>query len=72
MDSSYLFDMYIENVQRYKKTQAVHSLGKDNKPSPLLVDILSKERVGVAPTKPTAPNVPPKYVAQAAQQAGAA
>lgn len=50
MDSSYLFDMYIENVQRYKKNQAVYPTGKDNRPSPLLVDILSKERVGVAPT----------------------
>ena len=54
MDSSYLFDMYIENVQRYKKNQAVYPVGKDgqkrdNRPSPLLVDILSKERVGVAP-----------------------
>jgi len=71
MDSSYLFDMYIENVQRYKQNQAVHSSGRDNKPSPLLVDILGKERVDVAPTKPTA-NVPKKFVEQAAQQAGAA
>jgi carbamoyl-phosphate synthase small subunit len=51
MDSAYLFDMYIENVQRYKKNQAVYPTGKDNRPSPLLVDILSKERVGVAPTQ---------------------
>jgi len=50
MDSSYLFDMYIENVQRYKNNQAVYPTGKDNRPSPLLVDILSKERVGVHPT----------------------
>lgn len=49
MDSAYLFDMYLENVQRYKKIQAVFSPAKDNRPSPLLVDILSKERVGVAP-----------------------
>ncbi len=52
MDSSYLFDMYIENVQRYKKNQAVYPAGKDNRPAPLLVDILSKERVGVEPTRP--------------------
>jgi carbamoyl-phosphate synthase small subunit len=52
MDSSYLFDMYIENVQRFKKNQAVFSQAKDNRPSPLLVDILSKERVGVAPEQP--------------------
>jgi carbamoyl-phosphate synthase small subunit len=52
MDSSYLFDMYLENVQRYKKNQAVFSPAKDNRPSPLLVDILAKERVGVAPSQP--------------------
>jgi carbamoyl-phosphate synthase small subunit len=50
MDSAYLFDMYIENVKRYKENQAVYPVGKDNRPNPLLVDILSKERVGVAPT----------------------
>ena len=54
MDSSYLFDMYIDNVQRYKTNQAVYpaGVGKDNRPSPLLVDLLSKERVGVAPAQP--------------------
>ena len=51
MDSSYLFDMYLENVQRYKKNQAIFSPSKDNRPSPLLVDILAKERVGVAPSQ---------------------
>lgn len=52
MDSAYLFDMYIENVQRYKKNQAVYPAGKDNRPAPLLVDILAKERVGVEPAQP--------------------
>jgi len=70
MDSSYLFDMYIENVQRYKNNQAVYpaSAGKDNRPSPLLVDILAKERVGVAPAQPA------ENIAQAslARQAAAA
>lgn len=65
MDSSYLFDMYIENVQRYKKNQAVYPAGKDNRPSPLLVDILSKERVGVAPAQPT------ENIAKAQQAAAA-
>jgi carbamoyl-phosphate synthase small subunit len=50
MDSAYLFDMYMENVQRYKDSQPIFSKSRDNRPSPLLVDILSKERVGVAPT----------------------
>ena len=56
MDSSYLFDMYIENVQRYKKNQALYAVGSGNsgavgkgRPDPLLVDILSKGRVGVEP-----------------------
>ncbi|ETS83330.1 Carbamoyl-phosphate synthase arginine-specific small chain [Pestalotiopsis fici W106-1] len=48
MDSSYLFDKYIENVQAFKATQKVY---KDNRPSQFMLDILSKERVGVAPDK---------------------
>jgi len=48
-DSSYLFDIYIENVMRYKQSQAVFQQGRDNKPSPLLIDLLAKERVGVQP-----------------------
>jgi len=46
--------MYIEMVQRYKNNADIYPVGKDNKPSPLLVDILSKERVGVQPAQPTA------------------
>lgn len=57
MDSAYLFDMYIENVQRYKDSQATFATGKDNRPSPLLVDILSKERVGVQPTPERIPTL---------------
>jgi carbamoyl-phosphate synthase small subunit len=49
--------MYIDNVQRYKENQAAFATGKDNKPSPLLVDILSKERVGVQPTLERLPNL---------------
>ena len=49
-DSTYLFEAYIESVRRYKKTQAIFQPSRDNKPSPLLVDMLAKERVGVAPT----------------------
>ncbi|KAL8989457.1 MAG: hypothetical protein Q9169_008359 [Polycauliona sp. 2 TL-2023] len=50
LDSSYLFDMYLENVSRFKKSQAIFQPERDNKPSPLLVDLLGKERVGVVPT----------------------
>jgi len=69
MDSSYLFDMYIDNVQRYKQNQAVYpaGVGKDNRPSPLLVDLLSKERVGVQPTQPAE-----NLVAAVGQQAAVA
>lgn len=49
MDSAYLFDMYIENVKKHKASQAIYPTGKTNKPDPLLIDILSKGRVGVEP-----------------------
>jgi carbamoyl-phosphate synthase small subunit len=65
MDSAYLFDMYLENVQRYKKNQAVFSPARDSRPNPVLVDILSKERVGVAPSQ-AAENLLRSAVASAA------
>ncbi|ORY65066.1 carbamoyl-phosphate synthase [Pseudomassariella vexata] len=46
MDSSYLFDMYIQDVMTFKAAQEVY---KDNRPSQFMLDILSKERVGVQP-----------------------
>lgn len=45
-DSSYLFDKYLEDVRLAKRTQAVY---KDNRPSQFLLDVLSKERIGVEP-----------------------
>ncbi|KAK4694992.1 hypothetical protein P7C71_g2674, partial [Lecanoromycetidae sp. Uapishka_2] len=50
LDSSYLFDKYLESVAMYKKNQALFQPNRDNKPSPLLKDLLAHERVGVAPT----------------------
>lgn len=47
LDSSYLFDMYMENVLKYKNGLSATSPLRDSKPSPLLVDLLAKERVGV-------------------------
>lgn len=44
MDSSYLFDRYLESVKMFKDSQGVY---KDNRPSKLMLDLLSKERVGV-------------------------
>jgi carbamoyl-phosphate synthase small subunit len=48
LDSAYLFDLFIENVLKYKESQARSSI-----PSPLLVDLLAKERVGVELTQGT-------------------
>jgi carbamoyl-phosphate synthase small subunit len=50
LDSAYLFDMYLENVQKYKQGQSAFQPQRDSRPSPLLVDLLAKERVGVQPT----------------------
>ncbi|EHA54933.1 carbamoyl-phosphate synthase subunit arginine-specific small [Pyricularia oryzae 70-15] len=47
MDSSFLFDKYLANVKMFKNSEKVF---RDNRPSQLLLDILSKERVGVEPT----------------------
>lgn len=49
LDSSYLFDAYLNSVQQYKAQNDTLKGGKDNRPSPLLVDLLAKERVGVSP-----------------------
>ncbi|KAF2718061.1 carbamoyl-phosphate synthase [Polychaeton citri CBS 116435] len=49
LDSSYLFDAYLNSVKVYKEQNDVLKGGKDNRPSPLLVDLLAKERVGVVP-----------------------
>ena len=47
LDSSYLFDAYLESVNKFKRSQVMFQPERENKPSPLLVDILAKERVGV-------------------------
>src|SRR3954454_22055285 len=49
LDSSYLFDDYLESVNKFKNSQVVTQPYRDSRPSPLLVDLLSKERVGVVP-----------------------
>ena len=51
LDSAYLFDKYVENVQQYKDLQNQFG-NKSNKPSAVLVDLMSKERVGVHPDQP--------------------
>ena len=50
MDSSYLFDKYLESVKMYKDSQTILQPNRDNRPNPLLADLLGKERVGVVPT----------------------
>ncbi|KYK59583.1 Carbamoyl-phosphate synthase [Drechmeria coniospora] len=47
MDSAFLFDKYLQNVQLAKEGQKVY---KDNRPTQFVLDLLSKERVGVEPT----------------------
>jgi carbamoyl-phosphate synthase small subunit len=49
LDSSYLFDAYLESVNNFKTSQIATQPYRDSRPSPLLVDLLSKERVGVVP-----------------------
>ena len=46
-DSSYLFEKYLENVALAKNSQGIY---KDNRPTQLMLDIMSRERVGVEPT----------------------
>ena len=40
----------MDSVLRYKKNAAIFSPSRDSRPSPLLVDLLAKERVDVVPT----------------------
>ena len=47
LDSAFLFEAYLESVRRYKRGQSKLQPGRDTRPSPLLGDLLSKERVGV-------------------------
>lgn len=42
--------MYLDNVHKYKQSQSVFQPHRDSRPSPLLVDLLAKQRVGVQPT----------------------
>jgi len=42
--------MYLENVAKYKSGQTTFQPTRNSLPNPLLVDLLSKERVGVQPT----------------------
>lgn len=39
--------MYMDNVKKYKDGQIAVSPSRQSLPNPLLVDLLSKERVGV-------------------------
>lgn len=59
LDSSYLFDAYLRSVKQYRDTQAQLQPNRENRPNPLLVDLLAKERVGVSPTVGGIPNFHP-------------
>lgn len=47
LDSAFLFETYLDSVKKYHRTQNLLQPTRDNKPSPLLRDLLGKERVGV-------------------------
>ncbi|MCJ1372195.1 Multifunctional pyrimidine synthesis protein CAD [Loxospora ochrophaea] len=49
LDSSYLFDIYLDSVQNFRKNQAILHRHQEG-PSSLSADTLAKERVGVMPT----------------------
>jgi carbamoyl-phosphate synthase small subunit len=49
LDSSYLFDAYLKSVKEYKESNDVLKGGRRARPDPLMIDLLAKERVGVAP-----------------------
>ncbi|KAJ6257480.1 LOW QUALITY PROTEIN: Dihydroorotase [Drechslerella dactyloides] len=48
LDSSFLFDAYMEQVAKFRE-EGVDGIKREGRPNPLLVDLLSKERVGVEP-----------------------
>jgi len=70
LDSSFLFDTYIEDCSGFKAEQAVINPIHQGRPNPLLVDILSKQRVGVTPEK-ILKEMPPDLLAQEAVAAAA-
>lgn len=47
LDSAFLFETYLDSVKSYHRSQNLLQPARDNKPSPLLRDLLGKERVGV-------------------------
>jgi len=71
LDSAYLFDQYIDSVRKYKRSQEVFQPQKENRPSPLLVDLLSKERVGVHPGLPEFQGHAPGMIQQSVAAAAA-
>lgn len=64
--------MYLDNVQKYKQNQAVFQPQRDSRPSPLLVDLLAKQRVGVQPTIGMANLMQARHQQQPVYAAGAA
>ena len=46
-----VFDAYLDSVRKYKESQKVFAPDREARPSPLLVDLLAKERVDVTPTQ---------------------
>ena len=57
-DTAYLFDKYLQSVEDFRATAR-----DDNRPSQLMLDILSKERVGVESLSGAARSTPKQAVA---------
>lgn len=49
LDSSFLFDSYLSQVENFKNEQVRFEPSRSGRPNSLLVDLLSKQRVGVVP-----------------------
>ncbi|KAL9058907.1 MAG: hypothetical protein Q9162_001463 [Coniocarpon cinnabarinum] len=47
LDSAFLFETYLESVRRYKRGMSKLQPNRDTRMSPLVTDIISKERIGV-------------------------
>ena len=72
LDSAFLFDSYVENCVKFKAEQGQISPARLGRPNPLYVDMLAKERVGVAPEHDIVPRVVIEDLAPAEGVAAAA
>jgi carbamoyl-phosphate synthase small subunit len=72
LDSSYLFDAYMENCGKFKAEQGSIIPARQGRPNPLLVDMLAKERIGVRPDHVPVPINNAEEAAELAEEIAAA